>query len=249
MRYIPTFIKTICLSVLICLFAGCTRKGIIKKQTMSAILMDMYLADQYIEQTPDMRAQTDTLAVYPAIIEKYGYTVEEYANSVRYWLQEDREYTAILESAQAKLEERVAVLDEQLAEIERLRRGPVSWWALDSARSVLPQEFLYDRLLRGVRWLVVPSEELPGWKMLDSAVVDIPQNPVWWSNNMEAWEREFSSFFIRGGAEAAQDVENGKDSLKTPEQMKTELKPYTKTDLLKMEDLGEEEEERIQNAS
>lgn len=261
MHIIKTYIKAVCFFAALLLFQGCSQDGVIDKATMSRIVMEMYLADQYIEGNPQMRAQTDSLAVYPAIMEKYGYTMEEYSNSIRYWLQEDEEYINILKDAQAAMEERVEVLDAQIREIELLRRGPQKWWALDSVRAVPAKEFLYDHLLRGVRWLVVPGEELPGWKMNDSAVVDIPQNPQWWGNNMVVPEREHSEFFVRGaedelenGEDKKEDKDAGKndgiklDTLKKPEKIQKNLKPYTKTDLVNTEDPGEEEEQRIQNA-
>lgn len=240
MDCIKTYIKAVCSIVAVVLLQGCSDDGIIKKQTMSSIIMEMFLADQYIEDNPDMRAQTDSMTVYPAIVAKYGYTMEEYSNSIRYWLQEGEEYGNILKDAQKAMEERADFLNEQIREIELLRRGPERWWALDSVRRVDANEFLYDHLLRGVRWLVVPGEKLPGWKMLDSAVVDIPQNPVWWSNNMIVPERGYETFFVMGTeedkktecetdgkkGEKEKDKDNGKEvEADTAGKRKPELKP------------------------
>ena len=77
MHIIKTYIKAVCFFAALLLFQGCLQDGVIDKATMSRIVMEMYLADQYIEGNPQMRAQTDSLAVYPAIMEKYGYTLEK----------------------------------------------------------------------------------------------------------------------------------------------------------------------------
>lgn len=247
MRYIITSMKAACFLVVALTLLGCSEEGIIQRDTMVSIIEEMYLADQYIEQNPDMRAQTDSMSVYPAIMAKYGYSMADYENSIRYWLQEDGEYNEMLKQVQDIMEAKMKEIDARIMEEERLRMGPAKWWALDSVRNVAPQEFLYDHLLRGVRWLVVPAEKLPGWKMLDSAVVDIPQNPQWWSNNMTVPQREFSSFFVRGEADGQEDAQ-ADDKAKEENGKPKNLKPFTKTDLVITEEPGEEEEERIQNA-
>ena len=197
MRGILTFIYAICFLMSVLLLQGCSQEGIIGKKTMAAIVEEMFIADQYLDKTPDMLAQTDSLSVYPAILAKYGYTVEDYRNSIEYWLQEGGEYNNILKAAQKSMEEKVDRLDILVQKARNEKKSLDKWWALDSVRKVEPVELLYDPLLRGVRWLVVPGERLQKWNMLDSAVVDIPQNPVWWQNNMVAPERKFNTFMVR----------------------------------------------------
>lgn len=265
MRIVPTYIKLICLLVCILLVQGCSKDGIIRTKDMTSIIVDMYLADQYIDRNPQMRGQTDSLFVYPAIVEKYGYSMEEYVNSVKYYLQEDGMYNTILKDAMDIVDERVDVLDIQIAEIEKLRRGPVKWWALDSVRRVAPDELLYDKMLRGLRWLVLGKEELVKWNFRDSAIVDIPQNPQWWMNNMDEPQREFTEFFVRMSEQEKADARKAEvkaDSLKN-ESLKKEdlkkkdlkkdtlkkagLKPLAKVDSLKLEEIAEKEELEMQN--
>ena len=265
MRIIPTYIKLICLLVCILLVQGCSKDGIIRTKDMSSIVVEMYLADQYIDRNPQMRGQTDSLFVYPAIVEKYGYSMEEYVNSVRYYLQEDGMYNTILKDAMEIMDGRVDMMDIQIAEMEKLRRGPVKWWALDSVRSVAPDELLYDRMLRGLRWLVLGKEELVKWNFRDSAIVDIPQNPQWWMNNMDERQREFGEFFVRmteqekekakEAGEKADSLKNEslkkldlkKKDLKKDTLKKAEMKPLIKADLLKLEEIAEKEELEMQN--
>lgn len=241
MRYIKTFIKTICFSVSVFFLQGCSDVGIIKKKTMVSIVQDMYLADQYIEKTPHLRAQTDSLFVYPAILAKYGYTMDDYANSIRYWLQQGEEYNSILELAQEAMEEKVNVMEVEILRQQRLAIGPQRWWALDSARRVAPEELLYDRLLRGVRWLVIPGERLQKWAMMDSAIVDIPQNPAWWINNMVCMDRDYTDYLIfetRKGVKAG----GGTSAVKNPRRGPENLRPYTRPGLFDKKDMKEPEE-------
>ena len=241
MGYIKTILKQILPIVVVASVTGCGKMGIISKGTMSDIVAEMYLADQFIEHTPDMRGQTDSLAVYPAVIERNGHTVEEYSASVRYYLQRDDEYNKILKRAMISLEEHSKVVEVELRRLEKFRRGPKKWWALDSVRSMNPSELLYNPVMRGVRWMVIPKERIVKWAMGDSAVVDIPQNPEWWKNNINApLSRGFRTYFfgdteqeetddvvmaLDSTATAAKDTVAVKDTLKvkkSPEEIQKE---------------------------
>ncbi len=264
MQRIHIFIKTIFPAICLAMLQACSGGPAISVKNMVAIVKEMYLADQYIDQTPYILAQTDTLRVYPAIIEKYGYTVEDYENSLRHYLQKDDTYLKILEKAKEELSDVADELDAQIAEIERIRRGPVKWWALDSVKRVAPDELLYDKMLRGLRWLVLPETELVKWRMQDSAIVDIPQNPQWWKNNMEEQQRDFMDFFVRmteeemkkaeenaaAGDEQKQlkeDADKKKEDLKKDSVKKAPVKPLSKLDKLKMDEMMEKEEEHMSN--
>lgn len=205
MQHIVTFIKIICLAACGALLQGCSEEGIIPRKEMVSIVMDMYLADQYIERTPDMQAQTDSLAVYPAVLAFYGYTVDDYTNSLRYYLQKDDSYNRILLQAQRELEATVNELDEVIKRRheEKLLAAEAGmprvkvWWAIDSVRTIPARELVYDPFLRSVRWLVLQNEKLVKWSMADSAVVDIPQNPYWWRCNLGIENRRFNEYYLR----------------------------------------------------
>lgn len=210
MGYIGTILKSVLPIVAAVAVVGCRERGVISKRAMANIVAEMYLADQYIEYNPDMRAQTDSLAVYPAVIERNGHTVEEYQASVRYYLQRDDEYNRILKSAMASMEGYVKELDVEIKRLEKLRRGPSRWWALDSVRKMNPSELLYNPVMRGVRWMVIPQERLVKWAVGDSAVVDIPQNPEWWKNTLNVpLNRRFSTYFY-GDSEPEELQEDAK---------------------------------------
>ena len=198
MHCISTLVRTALFCILILISVGCKERGVIGKKAMIAIVKDIYLADQAIEQNPDLRAQTDSLTVYPAILAKYGYTTDDYSKSVAYYLQKGESYSKLLKEAQKQIEARVEVLDQEIARLRILSQGPKRWWALDSVRTMDTQELVYDPLLRGIRWLVVPDEKLEKWKINDSAVVDIPQNPIWWDNNIQVpLEREHFTYYSK----------------------------------------------------
>ncbi len=216
MEYVLKFIKIGCLFLYSIALVGCgPKKGgdvIIGKRTMSRIISEIYLADQFINHNPDMRAQSDSMYVYPAIVEKYGYTIQDYENSIKYYLQDHDAYSRILKSSRQ-------ILDKRHDELEKLVQNQVEervwrlekWWGLDSTRKVDPVELKYDPLLRSIRWMVIPDETLQKWSMRDSAKVDIPQNPLWWETTANPPKREFSTFMVN---ETEVIEKNEKDSSK-----------------------------------
>lgn len=249
MGYIKTILKQILPIVVVASVVGCGKMGIISKGTMSDIVAQMYLADQFVERNPDMRGQTDSLAVYPAVIEMNGHTVDEYRESIRYYLQRDDEYNKILKNAMTLLEEHAKVLDVELRRLERFRRGPTKWWALDSVRSMNPSELLYNPVMRGVRWMVIPNEEVVKWAVGDSAIVDIPQNPEWWINNINVpLERRFSKYFFGDTQEEeAGDVVTVTDSTATAAKDPVGLKDSLKVKR-SLEEIQKERAEQLRKA-
>lgn len=199
MRNIATFVSVVCLMMLLFILAGCKEEGVIDRKDMSAIISEMFLVDQVLEDDNRLRMQADSMLVYPAIMSKYGYTLEEFETSVRYYLSEGESYSEILKDAKERLVKRENELKRIIKEMHDIPYGTglKEWWATDSVKVVDPQEFLYDKLLRSVRWMVMEGQMKQSWKMLDSAIVDIPENPQWWINTLLPGEREYRSIIIR----------------------------------------------------
>ena len=73
--------------VLVLLLAvACRGPRVIPKDTMTDIYTDMFLADQMVRDADIPRAQMDTMLLYEAVFEKYGYDTEDY-------LEPDRQQT------------------------------------------------------------------------------------------------------------------------------------------------------------
>ena len=206
-------IKLVCLALCTTALASCgPQKGddvVIGKKTMSKIISDIYLADQYIKHTPKYEAEADTMYVYPAIVEKYGYKIDDYWKSVKYYLQDHDEYSKILKQARTILDKRFDELEALVAKQEGERRIRLErWWGLDSTRKADPLELRHDRLLRSIRWMVIPNEKLVKWSMADSAQVDIPQNPFWWATTANPPQRKFHTFMVKKSEEIEEDEKN-----------------------------------------
>lgn len=72
------------IGVLFC--AESCQRSPIPMRTMKRIYGDMAIADATLENKPDLYLQVDTLAVYPAIFAKYGYTTEDFLEAQKYMI-------------------------------------------------------------------------------------------------------------------------------------------------------------------
>jgi hypothetical protein len=66
------------------LLAGCNEKDgkVIPRGTLAEIYAEMLVTDQWILDTPGVRMIADTSLVYAPILEKYGYSTEDYIYTV-----------------------------------------------------------------------------------------------------------------------------------------------------------------------
>lgn len=108
-----------CASAVFCLaLSSCSERADIPKDKMVNIYCEMYLADQLIDDVPGMRAQADTMSVYAPIIEKYGFTVEQFNNSVQYYLRDPERYGIMMQKVKAKLDKKEQFLTKKRNLIE-----------------------------------------------------------------------------------------------------------------------------------
>lgn len=96
------------LALALCLFS-CSRGGkVIPAGKMSEIYEEMLVMDQWIRTNGGrMSRVADTSLVYAPILERYGYTPEDYRRSVEHYLNEPGEFTDILKETQRRLQRRV----------------------------------------------------------------------------------------------------------------------------------------------
>lgn len=156
-------------------------KGIIAEEKFATILSEMYLADQYIERTPQLRGQTDTLVVYEALFRKHGYTSDNYKKSVEYYLQKGDSYKKLHQQAR----EILALRDGELKKLLDIKNGTLpKWWAVDTIKTIKIENLREDTYLRALKWIILQNAPV-AWQFKDSAIIDIPQNIKWWQHNIE----------------------------------------------------------------
>lgn len=224
MGNIATIIKTVCLAAALFVVGGCAEEGIIPRSDMALIISEMYLVDQVLEDNPKLKMQADSMLVYPAIMERNGYTLEEYEASMLYYMSEGESFNEILKDAKERLGKREKELNRIVKETHsaKYQLKFKEWWATDSVQSVNPEEFLYDKLLRSVRWMAMRDRMKQSWTILDSAIVDIPQNSQWWVNTVVPGQREYASIIVRKSEDKKDKedkiikLDNEKNSIELP---------------------------------
>ena len=119
-------------SGLLCLMllpSGCKPEGIIPSGDMETLFAEFYLSDACIESmnavsgSPTFRP--DSLRVYQPVIEKHGFTEDEFRTSLAYYLHRPSDMTKIFKHVHVRLEqeadrriERVDIEEEEVEEEE-----------------------------------------------------------------------------------------------------------------------------------
>ena len=147
--------------VLVLLVAvACRGPRVIPKDTMTDIYTDMFLADQMVRDADIPRAQMDTMLLYEAVFEKYGYDTEDYLYSLRFYLKDPERFGKVFENVAKRLEGEV----EALKKIVELRNRIASkrdadYPLVDSLLSPFSKESVFVGLARVER----DTSRYPAW--------------------------------------------------------------------------------------
>lgn len=101
------------------------RKGdrLIPKSQFAEIYAEMFVLDQWLNDNTKYRKAADTSLVYAPVLEKYGYTYNDYMFSVEEYMRDPARYSRILRETSDILNERLGALKEiQRSETEEARR-------------------------------------------------------------------------------------------------------------------------------
>ncbi len=101
------------------------RKGdrLIPKRQFAEIYAEMFVLDQWLNDNTKYRQAADTSLVYAPVLEKYGYTYNDYMFSVEEYMRDPARYSRILRETSDILNERLGALKEiQRSETEEARR-------------------------------------------------------------------------------------------------------------------------------
>ena len=91
---------------------ACKGPRVIPKDTLEDIYMDMFLADQMVREENIPRPQMDTMLLYEAVFQKYGYDTDDYLNSVRFYLKDPERFAKVFENVAKRLQGEVDALDK-----------------------------------------------------------------------------------------------------------------------------------------
>ena len=84
----------------------------IPRAKLSRIYADMLMTDQWVMSAKGVRLIADTSLVYEPILEKYGYTTEDYVKTVDVYMNDPERFAKVLRTT-------VDILDERLVQLRK----------------------------------------------------------------------------------------------------------------------------------
>lgn len=122
------------------LWCSCSHEPAIPIRTLADIYGEMYLIDQSLMKRERSSGITDTLKIYEPILEKYGYTIEDYYSSLRIYLKRPDKFEEVFDICISNLEARKAAIESIILARERSQkkwnfRDSVLVAVCDSSRS------------------------------------------------------------------------------------------------------------------
>ena len=139
---------------------ACRGPRVIPKDTMTDIYTDMFLADQMVRDADIPRAQMDTMLLYEAVFEKYGYDTEDYLYSLRYYLKDPERFGKVFENVAKRLEGEVEALKKIVELRNRLAsKRDADYPLVDSLLAPFSKESVFVGLARVER----DTSRYPAW--------------------------------------------------------------------------------------
>ena len=129
--------------------AACQGPRVIPKDTLTDIYTDMFLADQQVRELNIPHSQMDTMLLYEAVFEKYGYDTDDYLYSVQHYLKDPERFAKVFDAVAARLEGEVNALQKIIErEDEEARRLARRYPQVDSIIAPFAKESCYAGLAR-----------------------------------------------------------------------------------------------------
>lgn len=120
------------LSAILLLLSSCMhRVRVIPRDKFAKIYAEMYASDQWIASNPQERDLAETTWIYGPILKKYGYTLEDYQKSVRYYLQDPERYAGILTKASKILKQHAEELRTEERKLQMMRMFPDNFHSIE----------------------------------------------------------------------------------------------------------------------
>ena len=128
----------------IVLAPSCRMNGprVIPRGKLAKIYAEMFVTDQWIQNTPKLRSIADTSLVYEPILEKYGYTSEDYQHSVQHYMDDPERFSRILRTTGEILDDQIKDLKRKQKELQELEAKRLA----ESKRKYPEYELWYTEL-------------------------------------------------------------------------------------------------------
>jgi hypothetical protein len=155
--------------------AACQGPRTIPKDTLVDIYTDMFLADQVVREENIQHYQMDSVLLYEAVFEKYGYDTDDFMFTLRKNLRDPERFAKVLEAVTKRLEGKVNALDKVI----EIRNGEADERAIKRPLldSILAP-FSRDSIYRGRGRVVRDTSRYPIWFRVVALQEDTLMIPV-----------------------------------------------------------------------
>lgn len=134
MKKFPAYLVVLALVVGLSLASCGKKERVIPKEKMAEIYAEMYVLDQWLDDNRSLRREADTSLVYAPVLDKYGYTYDDYLNSVDVYMKDPTRYSRILRRTSEILGSRLTELKaEKKAQEDAMKESR----RLDSLRNLI----------------------------------------------------------------------------------------------------------------
>lgn len=134
MKRFPAYLVVLALAVGLSLASCGKKERVIPREKMAEIYAEMYVLDQWLDDNRSLRREADTSLVYAPVLDKYGYTYDDYLNSVDVYMKDPTRYSRILRRTSEILGSRLTELKaEKKAQEDALKESR----RLDSLRNLI----------------------------------------------------------------------------------------------------------------
>lgn len=124
MKKFPAYLVVLALVVGLSLASCGKKERVIPKEKMAEIYAEMYVLDQWLDDNRSLRREADTSLVYAPVLDKYGYTYDDYLNSVDVYMKDPTRYSRILRRTSEILGSRLTELKaEKKAQEDALKES------------------------------------------------------------------------------------------------------------------------------
>ena len=155
--------------------AACRGPRVIPRDKLVDIYCDMFMADQQIRANDVSSRELDSLLVYEAVFQKFGYDTDDYMHSLRHYLKDPERFAKVFEEVAARLEGQAKSLDPIIQHQDWVaQRMGAKRPRIDSILAPFSKDSMYVGLARVVR----DSSRYPAWFRLVGVRKDTLMAPV-----------------------------------------------------------------------
>ena len=100
--------------LLLLVAVSCRGPRVIPREKMMDIYCEMFLTDQLIRNDNDLRRRADTMLVYEAVFNKYGYDTDDYLFTLENNLKDPERFAKLMEEVAERLKAEADLLTEEI---------------------------------------------------------------------------------------------------------------------------------------